>query len=320
MTLADIIALGTQTEPQLILASDTGTYFLIEAGADGGDAIPVVCSNIAGMTGATAVRNLVAITTAGYIALGTPDPNTVYHITDGAMSDFGAWVLGQYLADTSATTATPGAGDLRWNNATQTSATELYLDSVTAGGVNLATLLKLLVKRGKLLLQDAADTANFQVWTITATPTVDSENWTIPVALSSSGGDGATGFANNLSMLVATGQATVSDSIKDYVLPQTLTSSGSISMDVALGVKADLDHDDDATITLSNLADGMSGTIRATMVGGTNSVAVAHAGLTVVEMGGLVGSIVALPADSKWAIAYERVGSELWTWTSTKSA
>lgn len=70
----------------------------------------------------------------------------------------------QYQADVSATTdADPGAGNLRWNNATQASATVLYLDDVTTGGTSLTGLWAALSSGGFAYLQHATDQ---DVWSI----------------------------------------------------------------------------------------------------------------------------------------------------------
>jgi hypothetical protein len=315
MTRADILALGTQASPVLIFASDTNSYFAIFTGQDGGDAIPVVVSRIAGLTGATEIRNFVAITKAGYAAI-TPDANTYYLITDASMGDYGFPVLGEWTADTGSTAATPAAGELRWNNATQTSATNLYLDGVTAGGIDMAALLLLVASGDKILIQSGV--ANYQIWQLTAAPSVDTGNWTLPVTLLSSDGTGYTGFADAAALIVAVRPAGDRRIVTDYLVPSALTSSAGIAWNVNTTNQPTLTLAHATTITLSNLADGQSASLSGIMGGsGGYTVALAHSGLTVRVMGGALADIAALAANDLFEISVKRSGTDLRVWVNT---
>lgn len=112
-------------------------------------------------------------------------------------------VLGAYLVDTAGTTPPVASGDIIYNNATQASATNLYLNKTTYNGTDINTFLALLTTGTKIIIQDQANTANYQVFTIGSTPSFSTPTWTIPVTLTTSGGTGTTNFANNLPVYVA---------------------------------------------------------------------------------------------------------------------
>lgn len=108
-----------------------------------------------------------------------------------------------YLASTIATSGYPGDGNILWNNATQTSATAILISHFTNASPeqDIDRILSLIVSGQKLLIQDYNDSSNYQIFTISGTPTNFNPNtstsyWSIPVVISSSGGTGTTNFAN----------------------------------------------------------------------------------------------------------------------------
>lgn len=104
----------------------------------------------------------------------------------------------QYTADTaSQADSDPGAGLLRWNNATQASATQLLLDDTTSDGVSLTALWAALDAGGFIFLQHATDQDTWQIWEITGV--VDATGYAkLTVSLIANGGS----FANADPMLV----------------------------------------------------------------------------------------------------------------------
>lgn len=109
-----------------------------------------------------------------------------------------ASVAVQYVADTGSTAdSDPGAGLLKWNNATQASATQLFLDDDTDDGVTLTALWAGLDAGGFLYLQSAADQDTWQIWEITSV--TDATGYVkLGVALLANGGS----FTDGDSMLV----------------------------------------------------------------------------------------------------------------------
>jgi hypothetical protein len=79
----------------------------------------------------------------------------------------GASIGVQYTADTGSTAdSDPGPGLLKWNNATQGSATVLFLDDDTSDGVSLAGWWSALDSGGFCYLQHATDQDTWQIWEI----------------------------------------------------------------------------------------------------------------------------------------------------------
>ena len=106
-------------------------------------------------------------------------------------------------ADTTATSGNPGNGDLLWNNATQISATQLNISHINADGVDVDIFLALIKTNDLIIVQDQSNSANFQKWTVSATPTIQTGYVQVPVTLTTSGGTGTTNFANNHAIIVA---------------------------------------------------------------------------------------------------------------------
>jgi hypothetical protein len=74
-----------------------------------------------------------------------------------------------FTSDTGSTAdSDPGAGLFKWNNATQGSATKLFIDDSTADGVSLATYFGSLGAAGEIFIQQSDDAAAWQLWRWTA--------------------------------------------------------------------------------------------------------------------------------------------------------
>lgn len=111
-----------------------------------------------------------------------------------------------YQADVSATTdADPGAGKLRWNHATQASATVLFLDDVTDGaGATLTGIWAALLSGGFIYLQHATD-AN--IWSINhVTNVVDAAGYA-KLTITRLSGDGSFAAADPIRVVLEQGAA-----------------------------------------------------------------------------------------------------------------
>ena len=107
-----------------------------------------------------------------------------------------------YKVHTTTQTPPTGNGEIRYNNATQTSSTTLYVDHLNDVGDDIDVFLSLLKQNDNLIIQDANDSNNYQTWKITSAPTVILNDYTtIPVTGITSAGTGTSGFANNHSVL-----------------------------------------------------------------------------------------------------------------------
>jgi len=107
-----------------------------------------------------------------------------------------------YKVHTTTQTPPTGNGEIRYNNATQTSSTTLYVDHLNSNGDDIDIFLSLLKQNDTLIIQDANDSNNYQTWRINSVPTVILNDYTtIPVTKITSAGTGTSGFSNNHSVL-----------------------------------------------------------------------------------------------------------------------
>lgn len=105
-----------------------------------------------------------------------------------------------YNAKTSTNSPPPGSGFIIWNNGTQTSATSITVSHLTSNSVDIDIFLALIKNGDSLVLQSAANSTNYQKWTVNGTPTIVSNNYvTVPVSYVS----GGYSFSNNESMIFA---------------------------------------------------------------------------------------------------------------------
>lgn len=101
----------------------------------------------------------------------------------GSGSDTGEW---NFIATT---TAPPATGQIRLDNATQASATHMYVSNITATSVDVSAVLKFLVKSGsRLLLQDKDDSTKYIIYTASADATIASGYVDIPLTFVEQGG------------------------------------------------------------------------------------------------------------------------------------
>jgi hypothetical protein len=92
------------------------------------------------------------------------------------------------LSDTaSQADADPGPGAFRWNHATQSSATELYVNDATATSVDITAVLDSMGVDGWLYLQQLDDETKWQVWQVNAL-VASSDYYALEVVLLAYGG------------------------------------------------------------------------------------------------------------------------------------
>lgn len=126
-----------------------------------------------------------------------------------------------YLADTSSTTdADPGAGKLRWNNASQSAATVLFLDDVTSGGANLTGIWAALASGGFVYAQNPDD---HDVWSINLCSAVVDATGYAKLTITRLAGDGS--FANGDPMLVTLEQGYTPTSFSGGALTSALNEA-----------------------------------------------------------------------------------------------
>jgi hypothetical protein len=102
-----------------------------------------------------------------------------------------------YNARTTITTGDPGNGRLLWNNATQTSATQINISHLTQQNVDVDIFLALLNTGDTVVIQDKNLSDNYQIFTVSADVILQTGYVELPVSFVSAGGTGLTpGFAN----------------------------------------------------------------------------------------------------------------------------
>jgi hypothetical protein len=92
---------------------------------------------------------------------------------------------------------------LLWNNATQTSATQLNVAHVDDDNIDVNIFLHLLNVGDVVIIQDRTNSANYQKWEVSSALVEQTGYDEIPVTLDDSGGTGTTGFSNNADIFLA---------------------------------------------------------------------------------------------------------------------
>lgn len=111
----------------------------------------------------------------------TPTQAAVKSYIDGKVNALGLSGF-RYTIDLDSTAATdPGAGLLKFNNATLASVTAIYIDDSTVDSVDLSTLLGSLGTSGLVKITSVADVSEWRVYKWTAAPTDNTGWWTFTV-------------------------------------------------------------------------------------------------------------------------------------------
>lgn len=98
-----------------------------------------------------------------------------------------------YKGSTTTSAADPGTGRVRWNNATQSAATELYIDTITDDGLDITNYIAAIPAGSTVVIQDKDNAAVSQKWLIESI--TNNGGWaTIGVALMAAQGGN---IANN---------------------------------------------------------------------------------------------------------------------------
>lgn len=91
------------------------------------------------------------------------------------------------------TSGDPGSRNFRLNNATQSSATEIYISDIAESGVDVSTILSNLESGDQLYIQEASDSTRYHLFTLNAAGTDNTGWWTLTGSVTDSGLD----LANN---------------------------------------------------------------------------------------------------------------------------
>jgi hypothetical protein len=147
-----------------------------------------------------------------------------------------------FTSDTGSTAdSDPGAGLFKWNNATQASATALYVDNDTAAAVSMTTFFAALPADGFIHLVQDDDGTKWQLWKWSGAPTAGTGYYKFTgLTLMASGGS----IADNKSTSVSFKGIPPSDTARrgasntftkaQIVTPVALTDAANIAVDASL--------------------------------------------------------------------------------------
>ena len=100
----------------------------------------------------------------------------------------------EYNAKTTINSGDPGNGFVIWDNVTQAAATQINIDHLTGLGDDVDVILALLKTGDTIIIQDQANSNNYQKWTVASTITIVPNNYVeVPVTLVTS----THSFSNN---------------------------------------------------------------------------------------------------------------------------
>lgn len=118
-----------------------------------------------------------------------------FYRIDEALASVGSLspVITEYRFSNNTTTADPGAGRFRLNNADPALATELYFSSENNNGADITNIIELISSGIGLYIQESNDATTFVVATVSSAP-VDNTGWfTVGISVSDNNGT----FSNN---------------------------------------------------------------------------------------------------------------------------
>lgn len=149
--------------------TNTATNYVVVQRSNGD---PSVSTTSANWDNVLSYARVYKITMAGGVMTAVEDhragPNGIFGAITGAAAELRGLT---FTSDTDSTAdSDPGAGLFKWNNATQSSATEIYFDDTTADGKSLTTLWGSMGETGFITLQQGDDSTKWQEWRWTALP------------------------------------------------------------------------------------------------------------------------------------------------------
>lgn len=193
-TQTDLVKAHTHTGTTAAAGSHSHTFPYATTGISGGGGSAVNTIGSGGSTGTTTTQadhthTFTSDSTGG--AENRPK-NVAMHVDIFASSALAVGTLGafgfSYQWDTGTTAADPGAGRVRGNNATFGSITALYISQTDGWGVDIGGVLTNISANYLLRLTKIAAPGTSGAFKVNGTPTDNGVYWTIPVAVSASGG------------------------------------------------------------------------------------------------------------------------------------
>jgi len=129
------------------------------------------------------------INTTSGVAFVAVDVSTGAAIWEQTTGGGGGVLGGGWRFDSATADADPGSGDFRLNNATQASATQMFVSNTSGNGLNASSILLAVSSGDKIYIQEESDTSRFHEVNVTGAP-VDATTYVkIPIAVLDSGAD-----------------------------------------------------------------------------------------------------------------------------------
>ncbi len=147
------VTLTTNTTNYVVAAASTGTVSTSTATTNWNDT-------------ANYIRLYLVVTNASNVVTSYQDHRTTINVPAGASVGLPGFAFAIDISSTA--DADPGAGLLRFNNATQASATVLFIDNQTSDAVSMTTLYASLPQTGFITLSSASDPTKWRNYKITA--------------------------------------------------------------------------------------------------------------------------------------------------------
>lgn len=114
---------------------------------------------------------------------------------DGILSADGKWkaapggkLTSRFTFDTTTTSGDPGSGEVRFNNATLASVTNIYVSATTESDIDMDNVFGMLVAGNRIYWQNGTGFSDVAVFQVSGAPTDNTGWWTIPVTVVDSNG------------------------------------------------------------------------------------------------------------------------------------
>ena len=131
------------------------------------------------------ILGIAEIATQTEVDTGTDDTRIVTPLKLAGLGGLGASKGLQWTFTTSTTDTDPGAAKFKFNNATQSSATFIYIDDLSRSGVNMDSVFQNLAIGDRFYIQGSVTTRYFLV-RLTAQPIDGTGYWKLPIVVESS--------------------------------------------------------------------------------------------------------------------------------------
>lgn len=138
-----------------------------------------------------------------------------------------------FIASTTTTDSDPGTGTLRWNNATQSSATILYIDNTDSDSTSLALLWAALQIGTFITITKAADSNVWQLWKVTAAPVNGTGYYKFTVTLEVQEGGNISNGTQILLAIDAAGASLANNSVTYAIMQDVSATSRAIGRNTA---------------------------------------------------------------------------------------